>query len=103
MDYKTFKEHMNDKLESLDSFYNKVTEFQLDKNKSRAKKSRWNDAKVQRAIDNMYEDLFKNIYEKIKAQVENNGKKTDAQWIEYMEKNEVYENLDQSIYDIEIE
>ncbi|UXV31922.1 hypothetical protein [Mammaliicoccus sciuri] len=54
MDYKTFKEHMDDNLESLDSFYNKVTEFQLDKNKSRAKKSRWNDAKVQRAIDNQF-------------------------------------------------
>lgn len=103
MDYKTFKTHMQNNLNSLDSFYEKVTEFQLEKNKGRAKKSRWNDAKVQRAIDNMYEDLFKNVYQQIKAQVEQNGKKTEYQWIDFMEKNEIYENLDQAIYEIEIE
>lgn len=103
MNYLTFKEHMNSKLYSLDSFYEKVTEFQLEKNKGRAKKARWNEAKVQRSIDTMYEDLFKNIYQQVKIQIEQNGKKTEIQWIEYLEKNEVYENLDQSIYEIEIE
>lgn len=51
----------------------------------------------------MYEDLLKNIYQQVKTQIEKNGKKTEYQWIEYMENNEIYENLDQSIYEIEIE
>lgn len=102
MTYTEFKSHMEQNLKAIDSFYEQVTEFQLDKNKSRAKKSRWNDAKVQRAIDNMYEDLLKSVYQQVKTNIESNGKKTNSQWIEYMEKNEVYENLDQSIYEIEI-
>lgn len=103
MNYITFKEHMHNKLNSLDSFYEKVTEFQQEKNRGRAKKARWNEAKVQRVIDSMYEDLLKNIYQQVKTQIEKNGKKTEYQWIEYMENNEIYENLDQSIYEIEIE
>ncbi|MEB8263031.1 hypothetical protein [Mammaliicoccus sciuri] len=103
MNYNTFKNHMTNNLNSLDSFYEQVTEFQLEKNKGRAKKARWNEAKVQRAIDNMYEDLLKNIYQQVKIQIEKNGKKTESQWIEFLENNEIYENLDQSIYEIEIE
>lgn len=38
MNYITFKEHMHHKLNSLDSFYEKVTEFQQEKNRDVQKK-----------------------------------------------------------------
>ncbi|HGO2072278.1 hypothetical protein [Staphylococcus aureus] len=51
----------------------------------------------------MYNKLIQNIYEKVKSNVEDNGKQPDNQWFLYMEKHELYDSIEMSIYDIEFE
>ncbi|MGJ8902475.1 hypothetical protein ACEPQ5_06845 [Staphylococcus aureus] len=103
MDKKTFQEHIERRISALDNFYDRALEFQIEKNKKRPKKSRWNEAKVERAANTMYKQLIDGIYEKIKGLVEDNGKQPDNQWFLYMEKHELYDSIEMSIYDIEFE
>lgn len=103
MDKKTFQAHIESRINALDNFYDRAFEYQIEKNKQRPKKKRWNEAKVQRTTDNMYKQLIDGIYEKIKVLVEDKGKQPDNQWFLYLERHELYESIEMSIYEIEFE
>ncbi|WP_233437127.1 hypothetical protein [Staphylococcus gallinarum] len=51
----------------------------------------------------MYKDLIKSIYEKVKSVVEEHEKKPANVWIDYLEKYEMYEQINESLYEIEFE
>ncbi|EGQ0540422.1 TPA: hypothetical protein PF400_000490 [Staphylococcus aureus] len=102
-DKKTFQTHIESKIKALSIFYDRAFEYQTAKNDKRPKKNRWNEDKVQRTTDEMYNKLIQNIYEKVKSNVEDNGKQPDNQWFLYMEKHELYDSIEMSIYDIEFE
>lgn len=51
----------------------------------------------------MYKDLIKGIYEKVKSLVEEREKKPTTVWIDYLEKHEMYEQINESLYEIEFE
>ncbi|MFQ3904705.1 hypothetical protein ABLV94_01590 [Staphylococcus sp. Mo2-7] len=51
----------------------------------------------------MYKDLMKGIYEKIKSLVEEREKKPNDVWIDYLEKYELYEQINESLYEIEFD
>lgn len=98
-----FQEHIESKINALDNFYERAYDFQVEKNSKRPKKNRWNDAKVKRATDDMYKQLIDNIYTKVKSVVEDNGKKPISVWYSTMEKQEMYESIEESLYEIEFE
>ncbi|WP_436866396.1 hypothetical protein [Staphylococcus pseudoxylosus] len=51
----------------------------------------------------MYKDLITSIYEKVKSIVEENEKKPDSVWFDYLEKYNMYDQINESLYDIEFE
>ncbi|KRG09107.1 MULTISPECIES: hypothetical protein [Staphylococcus] len=103
MNLNEFQEHIEDKLPALDSFYDRAINFQLEKDKRRPPKKRWSEAKIERAANAMYKDLMKGIYEKIKSLVEEREKKPNDVWIDYLEKYELYEQINESLYEIEFD
>ena len=103
MNLNEFQAHIEDKLPALDSFYDKAINYQLEKDKRRPPKQRWSEAKIERAANAMYKDLMKGIYEKIKSLVEEREKKPNDVWIDYLEKYELYEQINESLYEIEFD
>ncbi|ANQ63674.1 hypothetical protein [Staphylococcus equorum] len=103
MNLNEFQAHIEDKLPALDSFYDKAINFQLEKDKRRPPKKRWSEAKIERAANAMYKDLMKGIYEKIKSLVEEREKKPNDVWVNYLEKYELYEQINESLYEIEFD
>lgn len=103
MNLNEFQAHIEDKLPALDSFYDKAINYQLEKDKRRTPKKRWSEAKIERAANAMYKDLMKGIYEKIKSLVEEREKKPNDVWIDYLEKYELYEQINESLYEIEFD
>lgn len=103
MNLNEFQEHMESNLPALESFYDRAINYQLDKDKRRPPKKRWSEAKIENAANNMYKDLMKSIYEKVKSLVEKKEKKPSNVWIEYLEKNDMYEQINESLYEIEFE
>lgn len=103
MNLNEFQAHIEDKLPALDSFYDKAINYQLEKDKRRPPKKRWSEAKIERAANAMYKDLMKGIYEKIKSLVEEREKKSNNVWIDYLEKYELYEQINESLYEIEFD
>ena len=103
MNLNEFQAHIEDKLPALDSFYDKAINYQLEKDKRRPPKKRWSEAKIERAANEMYKDLMKGIYEKIKSLVEEREKKQNDVWIDYLEKYELYEQINESLYEIEFD
>ncbi|ALM56406.1 MULTISPECIES: hypothetical protein [Staphylococcus] len=103
MNLNEFQAHIEDKLPALDSFYDKAINYQLEKDKRRPPKKRWSEAKIERAANAMYKDLMKGIYEKIKSLVEEREKKPNDVWIDYLEKYELYEQINESLYEIEFD
>lgn len=103
MNLKEFQEHIEGRLPALDSFYDRAINYQLDKDKRRPPKKRWSEAKIERAAGNMYKDLIKSIYEKVKSIVEEHEKKPANVWIDYLENYEMYDQINESLYEIEFE
>lgn len=101
--YDEFKDYLESNASrTLDQFLEKVTLFEQEKNKTRGKK-RWNEAKVQRVIDMMYDQLISNAYEKIKAEKgvpKYNGTEI---WIDFMTKHDFLDMFAESIDELEIE
>ncbi|PTI81038.1 hypothetical protein BU098_12000 [Staphylococcus xylosus] len=98
-----FQEHMEERLPALDSFYDRAINYQLHKDKRRPPKKRWSEAKIERAANDMYKDLITSIYEKVKSIVEEHEKKPDSVWFDYLEKYEMYDQINESLYEIEFE
>ncbi|MEB8125265.1 hypothetical protein NGH92_10690 [Staphylococcus succinus] len=103
MNLTEFQAYIEDKLPALDSFYDRAINFQLEKDSRRPPKKRWSEAKIERAANNMYKDLMKGIYEKVKSLVEEREKQPSHVWIDYLEKHEMYEQINESLYEIEFE
>lgn len=103
MKFNEFIEFLNKNLNSKNTFLEKATEFQNEKNKKRTPAKRWNDVKIERAVDKMWTELAKNVYNKVKPGVTVKSYDANGSWIEYLEKNEVLENIDDMIVDLEFE
>ncbi|HAP3558623.1 TPA: hypothetical protein IUD88_001218 [Enterococcus faecalis] len=102
--YHEFREYLEENARhSLELFIEKATEYQLEKNKNRSGKSKWNEAKVQRAIDAMLDRLIDGAYEQIKAQKgvpKYNGRQI---WIDFMNEHDFLEMFSDGVSEMEFE
>lgn len=102
--YNEFIEYMKENASSsLNLFLEKATDFQLQKNKNRTGKAKWNEAKVQRAINSMYEQLLDNAYQKIKSEKGLPKLNGTQIWIDFMEENEFLDMFADAVSDLEFE
>ncbi|MCD5184544.1 hypothetical protein IV471_04500 [Enterococcus gallinarum] len=106
MKYSEFKKLLEERLGGYEVFMMKAEEFQLVKNKARSGKAKWNENKVQRAIDAMWEQAAQNIYQTVKSMDKIPGKRSlnpYADWVNFMEKRNLFELLSESLAEVEME
>lgn len=101
--YHEFKEWLEENASGYPIFLEKATEFQEKKNKGRSGKSKWNDRKVDKAIQAMWNSVVTAAYDKIKAS-EGVPKYNGTQiWLDFMEKNDFLEGFNEGASEVEFE
>lgn len=103
MSFNEFLDYMEYNFNSKNIFYQKAMENQLARNARRPPKKRWNETKLNRAVDKMWIELMRNIYVKFKSAIKSNAADPYQSWINYIEKNEALESLDEMIVDLEFD
>ncbi|WP_034550007.1 hypothetical protein [Carnobacterium funditum] len=103
MNFKEFVAYMEQNLSAKDAFYQKALDDQVARNVRRAPAKKWNEAKMDRAVDKLWLELMKNVYDKFKWVVKENSSDPRKSWIEYIEKTESLESLDEMLVELEFE
>ena len=106
MNLNLFQELLEKKLSSYETFLIKATDYQNEKNKARAKAKRWDEKKIDRAVNNMWTTVVRNIFDKVKTFDGCPGVNTHnpiETWTRFMEEKEIFEMLDTELSDIEFE
>ena len=68
------------------------------KNQKRQPAKRWNETKVDWAVDKMVKEFIESIHQKMTFNVKSDS--YDA-WLQFMEQNEVLEGLEESVNEME--
>lgn len=103
MNYQDFMEYMQENLTSYTFFMEKAKNFQLEKNKVRAAKAKWNEAKVERATSQMWTQGMDTLYGQLKTQIGIPALNGTQKWIAFIEENEVIENVNEGLSEVEFE
>lgn len=103
MNLKEFLTYIGNKLSTKDLFYQKAMDDQLARNIRRAPAKRWNETKLDRAVEKMWVELMKSVYDKFKSNINSKSSNPYQTWVTYIDENEAIENLDEMIVDLEFE
>lgn len=103
MKFKEFQLLLEEKLSSYELFITKATEYQNEKNKNRPPKKRWDEAKVERAVEGMWKQLAENVYNKVKPDAPVYAANIEEAWDKYMEEKEMYGSLNDTIDELEFD
>jgi len=104
--YNDFKDLLEKRLLGYEVFMQKAEEFQISKNKARSGKAKWNDKKVNKAINGMWEQAAQNIYQTVKRMDKApNNRALDPynDWLRFMEKENLFDTLSESLAEVEME
>lgn len=103
MTFKEFEEYLDAHLGSKRIFYEKAMDDQIKRNGRRPPAKRWNETKLERAVDRMWTDMARSIYDKFKITINTKSSDPYQAWVDFIEKNEALENLDEMMTDLEFE
>lgn len=103
MHYREFVEYLEENLHNKDAFFNRAMAYQKEKNKARQKANRWDQIKLDRAVERMWNDVTQNIYNTIQPKVDKNPIMPEKPWLDFFEKNNLLESIDDSLVEIEFE
>ncbi len=98
MKFKEFLEYLEVNLSSYHTFMQKALAFQSSKNAKRAPKSRWNEARVEKAAYEMWKASMDTLFNKIKCEVRSDQ---PSVWISFMEKNHIFDILNDGIAEMD--
>lgn len=102
MELKTFKLYLEENSKGYLTFISKATDFQNEKNALR-RKNKWNQAKIERTVQEMWKQVVNNAYDKIKSQKGRAYPGSDKIWIAYMNEIEFIDLFDESMAELEFE
>lgn len=104
MTVKSFAEYMANNLDGYQTFYTKAMEFQKKKNDKRAAKSKWNEYKLEKAVNEMWVHAMTNLFNQIKPKVKDKERYLGkVAWYDYIQEKNLFETLNESLTDIEFE
>ncbi|GAW63423.1 hypothetical protein FC65_GL000673 [Ligilactobacillus acidipiscis DSM 15836] len=103
MNKKELEEYINNNSRTIEIFSEKALEYQTGKNNDRPKKKRWGEVKISRAVDGMINTFMENVHDKIKTQVKRNEFEPQRSWIDFITKNNVLDELEESVIEMEFE
>lgn len=98
MKYKEFLEYLETNLEGYHTFMRKARQYQSAKNSKRPAKSRWSDAKVEKATYEMWKKSMESLYNKLKQEIKSDSR---FAWTDFMEKNNIFEVMNDSISEMD--
>lgn len=102
MELKTFKKYLEENSRGYRIFTSKALDYQIAKNKTRTK-NKWNDAKIERTVQEMWKQVVNNAYDKIKSQKGKAYPGSEKIWINFMNEIEFIDMFDESMAELEIE
>mgnify|MGYP000570918410 CR=1 FL=1 len=97
MTYKEFLTYLEENFDGYVAFMEKATEFQETKNQKQPAKSRWKEAKVLKAVREMWKQSHAPLYDNLKREIKSG---IPYKWIEYIEQHEVLEGLRDAMADL---
>jgi hypothetical protein len=103
MHYQEFVTYLEEHIHNKAAFYDRALEYQETKNKARQKSKRWDQTKLDREVDDMWNKVTQNLYNTLQAQVPKNKMNPRQEWFTFFEKNNLFENVDESLISIEFE
>lgn len=89
----------NSKVKSI--FMEKTMEFQQEKNAKKQPAKRLNEAKINRIVDKMWDQVLESIHNSIMKQMNGNINYLGDKWPQFIEDNEILDMLEESIESIE--
>lgn len=101
--YYEFKEWLEENVTGLKVLATKSLDYELEKNKARSGKAKWNDAKVQKAADDAYKRAITNAYDQIRAKKGVPKYNREQVWIDFMEEVNFIEMFNESVDEVEFE
>ena len=103
MNKKELEQYINNNSRTIEIFSEKALEYQTSKNTNRPKKKRWDEVKIGHAVDGMINTFVENVHDKIKTQVKKNEFEPQRPWIDFIAKNNVLDELEESVIEMEFE
>lgn len=103
MTAKEFLTYLEEHLTNYDLFISKATEAQIEKNKKRPPKKRWDEKKIARSVANLWKSSMQIAYDKIKTSVGRPQEDPYQFWITFMNDNDMLEAINDSIAELEFE
>lgn len=91
----------NSQVETI--FMGKATDYLNGKNKKRLAAKRWNEARIQRQAEKMYDQVIESLYNKLHTQVKANRFTPAETWIKFINENDVLDGLEESMIELEFE
>jgi len=99
-DLKVYIAH-NSKVEVI--FKGKATDYLVSKNKRRQPAKRWNETRIERQTDKMYDEVIDNAYSKLHGAIKDVRYADKSKWVSFINKNEVLDGLEESMSELEFE
>ena len=83
-----------------DTFYEKALVYQQAKNMKRQPAKRWNDTKVDRAVDKMWAEILDSVLTKVENSMQRRSNPFGDDWQKFMNANEILESLEESMSEL---
>ncbi|MGV0167586.1 hypothetical protein ACRYI5_03170 [Furfurilactobacillus sp. WILCCON 0119] len=100
MDHETFKAYLETNSNIWPIYYEQALAFQQARNQRRLAAKQWNDTQLDRTVDKMFVPVLENIYNRIAAALGSNVT-DDHAWRTFIESNHVFEDIEESMTEIE--
>ncbi|AEV95239.1 hypothetical protein [Pediococcus claussenii] len=101
MNKEEFSEYMDKNSNVRNIFAERALSYQQEKNQARQPAKRWRDGRVEREAEKMYDNVLNNIYEQIKRTVQNSTERNN--WIQFIDENDLFDDLEQSMNEMSFE
>lgn len=102
MNKQALQTYLSENSSVLTTFWDKGWDYQNMKNQKRQPAKRWNETKVDRAVDKMVKEFIENIYQKIAFNIKGELDSENT-WLQFIEQNEVIAGLEEAVNELEFE
>lgn len=98
-----FENYVVENCEAKELFYEKSRAKQQKTNKGRPAARRWNDTKIERAVDKMWDPVIEDLYNKVRAAVNKQSNYSSQNWVPFIEESELLELFEDSMQQLDFD
>ncbi|EPC50103.1 MULTISPECIES: hypothetical protein [Lacticaseibacillus] len=103
MDREEFETYLNANSRVVAIFRSHALAYQHSQNRQRAASKRWGKTAVASAVGKMVGQFIDNVYDKLKTNIKENKFQPYDSWVNFIESNEVLDNLEETVAEIEFD